>query len=164
MYQALAVYFCTADVVLITQILYYKYVNSSRRGVQKSAQVGTEDRPDQPLLSRRPSLRSDIGLPGSRRRSSVSQRRHGADGAAKLADIPEDGHQAHPWLKNSLSVFAVCALGAIGWYVAFSVGLWRPTIEIPGNPTHDSLPAQILGYLSAVGSSLFFVPLTEVLS
>ena len=142
------------------QILYYNYVNSRRRSVQASTQVGIEDRSDQPLLSQRP---NDIGLPGSRRRSSVSQRRNRENGAAKLPHIPEDGHQAHPWLKNSLIVFAVCALGAMGWYVAFSVGIWRPTIEIPGDPTHDSLPAQILGYLSAVGMSLFFVPLTHVL-
>ena len=146
---------------MITQILYYYYVNSRRRSVQASTQVGIEDRPDQPLLSQRP---SDIGLPGSRRRSSVSQKRHRADGAAKLRHILEDGHQAHPWRKNSLSVFAVCTLGAMGWYVAFSVGIWRPTIEISGDPTYDSLPAQILGYLSAVGLSLFFVPLTHVLS
>ena len=94
----------------------------------------------------------------------MSQKRHGADGAAKLPHPPEDDYQAHPWLKNSLIVFAVCALGAMGWYVAFSVGLWRPTIETPGDPTHDSFPAQILGYLSAVGLSLFFVPLTHALS
>ena len=116
-----------------------------------STQVGMEDRPDQPLLSQKP---SDIGLPRSRRRSSVSQNRQRAEGAAKLPHNSEDGHQAHHWLKNFLSVFAVCALGAMGWYVAFSVGIWRPTIEIPGDPTHDSLPAQILGYLSAVGLSL----------
>ena len=130
---------------MITQISYYNYVNSRRRSVQASTQVDIEDRSDQPLLSQRP---SDIGLPGSRRRSSVSQKRHGA---AKLPHILDDGHQAHSWLRNSLSVFAVCALGAMGWYAAFSVGIWKPTIEIPGDPTHDSLPAQILGYLSAVG-------------
>ena len=146
---------------MITQILYYNYVNSRRRSVQASTQVGIEDRPDQPLLSQSP---SDIGLPRSRRRSSVSQKRHRADGPAKLSHISEGGHQAHPWLKNSLSVLAVCALGAIGWYVAFSVGIWKPTIEIPGDPTHDSLPAQILGYLSAVGLSLFFVALTHTFS
>ena len=85
-------------------------------------------------------------------------------GAATLPLIPEDGPRAFPWLKNSLSVVAVCALGAMGWYLAFSAGIWKPTIEIPEDLTHDSFPAQILGYLSAVRLSLFFMSLTYILS
>ena len=127
--------------------MYYHYVNSRKKGIQ-STRVDIEDSTDQPLLSRRP---SDIGLPGSRRRSSVSQKRQGA---AALSIIPEHGGHASPWLKNSLSVFAVCALGTIGFYVAFTTGLWKPTIEDPGNVTNDSVPAQILGYLSAVRFSI----------
>ena len=133
--------------MLITQILYYNYF-TSRENVGLSAQVDTEDRSDQPLLTRRP---SDIGLPGSRRRSSVSQK---PGGAAALSVIPKDGGQAHPWLKNSLSVCAVCALGIVGFYVAFTAGFWKPTIEDPENATHDNVAAQILGYLSAVRLSL----------
>lgn len=155
MWQALALYFCVADAVLITQILYYNYVKSRQNDVQ-STRVGTEDRPDQPLLSRRP---SDIGLPGSRRRSSVSQKQRRA---AVFPIIPEDGGHSRPWLKNSLSVFAVCALGAVGFYVAFRAGLWKPTVEDPVNATHDNVVAQILGYLSAVRLSLFFMSLTYV--
>lgn len=141
---ALALYFCAADAVLITQILYYNHVNSRKNVVQASTQVDIEDRPDQPLLSRRP---SEIGLPGSRRRSSVSQKRQRA---ATLPLIPEDRGHARRWLKNSLSVFAVCALGGVGWFVAFSVGVWKPTIENPESSPHESVPAQILGYLSAL--------------
>ena len=148
--QALALYFCAADAILITQILYYNYVNSRRRSTQAPTPGGVEGGLDQPLLSRG---RSDIGLPGSRRRSSVSQQRRGA---VKIPLNPEDGHQVYPWLKNSLSVFVVCALGAMGWYMAFSVGIWKPTIENPQHPTHDNISAQILGYLSAVRLSLFF--------
>lgn len=129
---------------MITQILYYNHVNSRKNVVQASTQVDIEDRPDQPLLSRRP---SEIGLPGSRRRSSVSQKRQRA---ATLPLIPEDRGHARRWLKNSLSVFAVCALGGVGWFVAFSVGVWKPTIENPESSPHESVPAQILGYLSAV--------------
>ena len=143
----MALYFCVADAVLIAQILYYNYVNSRKKGI-RSNPVEIEDRPDQPLLSRRS---SDIGLPGSRRRSSVSQRRQGT---AALLTIPENDGYAGPWLKNSLSVFAVCALGTVGFYVAFTTGLWKPTIEDSENATHDSVPAQILGYLSAVRISL----------
>ncbi len=153
---ALALYFCAADGVLVTQILYYNHINSRERGIQPSTQVNTEDRPDQPLLSRTP---SHIGLAGSRRRSSVSQKRQGA---ATLLPIPEGGGYPRPWLKISLSVFAVCALGAVGWLVAFLAGIWTPSIENPQNPTHDSLPAQVLGYLSAVLFPLFMVPLTVI--
>lgn len=76
----------------------------------------------------------------------MSQKRQGA---AVLAVIPKDG-DARPWLKNSLSVFAVCALGIVGFYVAFTAGLWKPSTENPKNVAHDSVPAQTLGYLSAV--------------
>lgn len=100
-------YFCAADAVLIAQILYYTRVNPPKSSLQTSNQVDVEDRPDQPLLSRRP---SDIGLPGSRRRSSVSQKRRGA---ATLPLIAEDDVHVYPWPKNFLSVFAVCALGAL---------------------------------------------------
>lgn len=156
--QAVALYFCAADVVLIAQVLYYSHVNSREKSIQASTQLDEDDRPGQPLLSSRP---SDIGLPGSRRRSSVSQKVHRA---ATLPIISRDSRYGYPWLRNSLSVFAVCALGAMGWYVAFSVGIWKPTIEDPKDPTHDNLPAQILGYLSAVRLSLSFMPLTRALS
>lgn len=63
-----------------------------------------------------------------------------------------------------MSAFAVCALGASGWFVAFLAGIWKPTIEIPENSTHESVPAQILGYLSAVRLSLSFMASRYVLS
>lgn len=71
-------------------------------------------------------------------------------GAAALPVFPEGGGHVRPWLRNSLCVFAVCAFGAVGFYVALTAGLWKPSIENPGNATHESVPAQILGYLSAV--------------
>ena len=106
--STVALYFCAADAVLITQVLYYNHVNSGKQTLQVSAQTDTEDRPDQPLLSRRPS--DNIGLPGSRRRSSVSQN---GQGAVIIPSIAEDGCYARSWLRNSLSVFAVCALGVV---------------------------------------------------
>lgn len=138
---ALALYFCFADVVLIAQILFYNYLNFRKKGLQPTP-LETEDRVEQPLLSRRS---SDIGIPGSTRRFSASSKRQGA---AAVAVIPEDGSRS--WLKNSLSVFAVCALGIVGFYVAFTTGLWKPTIEDSEIVTHESVPAQILGYISAL--------------
>ena len=78
-------------------------------------------------------------------------------GAAAPSVVRENGGHARPWLRNSLSVFAVCALGTVGFYVAFIAGFWKPTTENPENATHDSVPAQILGYLSAVRLSITFV-------
>ena len=131
---------------MIAQILFYNYLNFRKKCVQ-STPVETEDRVEQPLLSRRP---SDIGIPGSNRRSSASQKRQGA---AAVAVIPEDG--SRPWLKNFLSVFAVCALGIVGFYVAFTSGLWKPTIEDSEIVIHESVPAQIFGYISAVRLCLY---------
>ena len=76
----------------------------------------------------------------------MSQKRQGG-AAASLVRV--NGSCASPWLKTLSSVFAVCALGAVGWFVAFCVGIWKPTMENPKKPTYDSLP-QVLGYLSAV--------------
>ena len=131
---------------MIAQILFYNYLNLRKKGVQPTP-LETEDRVEQPLLSRR---HSGIGIPGSTRRFSASPKRQEA---AAVAVIPEDG--SRPWLKNSLSVFAVCALGIVGFYVAFTTGLWKPTIEDSEIVTHESVPAQILGYISAVRLSLY---------
>lgn len=68
---------------------------------------GVHSRPDQPLLSRRP---SDEDLPGSRGRSSVSQ---WLQGAATLPLILADGAHVYPWLKNTL--------------------IWKPTVENPAD-------------------------------
>ena len=131
---------------MIAQILFYNYLNFRKKGVQPTPPE-TEDRVEQPLLSRRS---RDIGISGSTRHFSASPKRQEA---AAVAAIPEDS--SRPWLKNSLSVFAVCALGIVGFYVAFTNGLWKPTIEDPEIVTHESVPAQILGYISAVRLSLY---------
>ena len=146
----MALYFCAADAVLIAQVLYYNYMNSRKIGVQPLSRRSIEDSPDQPLLA---STLSDVRLPGSRRRSSASQKHV----AAISSFMPRGNLRACHWLKNILSVIAVCALGWLGWFIAFSAGFWKPT---PGNPedsTHYNLPAQTLGYLSAVRSSSLFM-------
>ena len=146
---ALAIYFCIADSVLICQVLYYNHVNSSKKLFVKS-HFGDADRPDQPLLGRRPS--SDVGLPGSRRRSSVSQKRRDSTIAAlALPSIPEESGHARELIKNTLSVLAVCAVGSIGWAIAWKAGAWKPTAQSPDEDTTDrNVGAEILGYLSAI--------------
>ena len=145
---ALAVYFCIADAVLITQCLYYHYVNSRK---QKSLEFTGEheDDPSQPLLAR---TSDDIGLPGSRRRSSASQKRRNSSlVASTLPTIPEENGRFRPWIMNCLSVFAVCAIGAVGWAISWKAGLWRPTLESDDlDQGQTKVGAEVLGYLSAI--------------
>jgi hypothetical protein len=63
-------------------------------------------------------------------------------------DVEEGGSE---WVKNTLSVFGICAVGAAGWAIAWKTGVWVP------QPTHNDaagsdtpLGASILGYASAV--------------
>ena len=144
----MAIYFIIADSVLLIQCVYYKHVKSRRSLTSDHTQRDT-DNPEQPLLGRRP---SDVGLPGSRRRSSVSfKRRDSSIGVPVLSTIPEEGGNVRPWLKNTLCVVAVCAIGAAGWAIAWKAHLWVPTPEDSGSDDSSSnVGAEILGYLSAV--------------
>ncbi len=146
---ALAIYFCIADAVLITQVLYYDYVNS-RKNSPREVVDGDAESPNQPLLGRGSS--SDMGLPGSRRRSSVSQKRRDSTIAAlALPVIPEEGGNTREWVKNTLCVLAVCAIGTAGWAIAWKAGAWKPTHGEPDkDTTQRNVGAEILGYLSAV--------------
>ena len=115
---ALAFYFCLADAVLITQCLYYKYIMPS--GEKSWTSVAASNDPNQPLLPH-----SDIGLPGSRRRSSGSQcRRNSSFAGANQPVIEEDGGAGKSWIKNTLSLLLVCLIGAVGWAISWKTGLW----------------------------------------
>jgi hypothetical protein len=142
---ALAVYFCFADLVLIAQCLYYNMKNSRR---ERKSSTRSTDSVQAPLLGRRDS--SNIGLPGSHRRDSAASRRRRASSLPTIPDVT--AASSNEWLKNTLSIFGVCAVGAAGWAIAWQIGVWVP------QPTHDNtdaasdspLGAQILGYASAV--------------
>ncbi|CAN9135615.1 unnamed protein product [Alternaria alternata] len=130
---ALAVYFCFADLVLISQCVYYNMKNS-RRGDRKTSTQSTNSI-EAPLLGRRDS--SNIGLPGS--------------AAQALPTIPDVGDGASEWVKNALSIVGVCVVGAAGWAIAWKTGVWVPQ---PQHNTEDAsdnpVGAMILGYASAV--------------
>ena len=145
---ALAVYFIIADAVLLTQCLYYKRVNA-RQNLTADLTQSDADNPEQPLLGRRP---SDIGLPGSRRRSSVSiKRRDSSLPTPVLSTIPEEESYVRPWVKNAICVVAVCAIGTAGWAIAWKAHLWVATPEDSGaDDMGKNVGAEILGYLSAL--------------
>lgn len=65
----------------------------------------------------------------------------------------DDGPDANPWLKNTLSILGVIVVGAAGWAIAWQSGAWKPTPTLPdGGEVKGKTPlgAEILGYMSAV--------------
>ncbi|EEP77096.1 conserved hypothetical protein [Uncinocarpus reesii 1704] len=154
---AIAVYFCIADGVLISQCLYYNVQNARRAAKHRrrsSSTVSDTPDPTTPLLSRR--MSENMGIPGSRRRSSASLRRMSSHRSAvqrgdSLAKILEETEPKNIWLKNTLSVFGICAAGAAGWVIAWQTGVWRPVaVTGPEDAQEVALGATILGYISAI--------------
>ena len=146
----LAVDFCFSDLLLITQCLYYNFVNARKSRKQSTRSNQTLDSAEQPLLNRRD---SSIGLPGShRRRSSAASRRHRASltRTDSLTSIIEDS-PSNEWWKNIISILAVGAVGTAGWAIAWKTRVWTPTSVDGGIGDVDTaLGAQILGYASAI--------------
>ncbi|KAL5120534.1 hypothetical protein ACEQ8H_001552 [Pleosporales sp. CAS-2024a] len=138
---ALAIYFCFADLILISQCVYYNLKNSRR--ARKTSTPST-DTVDAPLLGRRDS--SNIGLPGSHRRDSQPSRRRRASSLPIIADAGAGGGES---IKNAMGVVGVCLVGAAGWAIAWKTGVWEPQ---PANEDAGeiALGAQILGYASAL--------------
>ena len=146
---ALAVYFCFADAILITQCLYYNYVNqqkAARQAKLMSDGSGSDD-PEQPLLRHGS---DNIGLPGSRRRSSLSTKRRNSSLQSPLPSIPEIETSSRNWLKNVIFILLVCLAGCLGWVVAWKLGAWTPTSAEDNSSPRPALGAEMLGYLSAV--------------
>lgn len=147
---ALAVYFCFADAILITQCLYYKFLKV-RRDDSKSSLISGQSEiegAEQPLLRRNS---DNIGLPGSRRRSSASQKRRTSSLGDPLPAILEVEIVRSAWLKNATSVFLTCLAGSVGWVIAWKTGVWIPTpAEVDNGTVHRAFGAEALGYVSAV--------------
>ena len=161
---ALAVYFCFADFVLITQCLYYNALNRNRDGKKQGRERETGQSEHTPLLNgnaaspnARPIKRrltdvteENMGLPGSRRRSS----RRSTDNAGRrnsLERVLEEPTRTSAWVKNTLSILAILVVGTAGWTIAWKTGAWRPTpVGREGGSERGPLGAEILGYASAV--------------
>jgi uncharacterized protein with PQ loop repeat len=142
---ALAVYFCFADLVLISQCVYYNTKNSRR---ERKSSTRSTDSVEAPLLGGGRRDSSNIGLPGSHRRDSAASRRRRASSLPTIGDVEEDGSE---WVKNSVSILGVCAVGAAGWALAWKTGVWAPQPTTDDtNASDNPLGAQILGYASAV--------------
>jgi solute carrier family 66 (lysosomal lysine-arginine transporter), member 1 len=158
---ALAVYFCLADFVLISQCLYYNFINArrARRASQATTIAAGERDPLLAGLERQSSEGSTIGLPGSRRRrrssSSTITRGDGQTGGSQQMEqiLEEDDYaNGEGWVRNTVSVLLVCAVGSIGWVLAWKGGIWVPAAGEGEDieRTEMAVGAQILGYISAV--------------
>lgn len=146
---ALAIYFCFADTVLIAQCLYYRRTKERKPLVTQADPV--EDDPNRPLLNSPEPV--NLRLPGSRRNSSLSHKRRDpvigeTDQSANLGN----GNNGTKWVRNTLSVVAVCLVGTAAWAIAWQVGAWRP-VEIDAiddGSTREPVGALALGYVSAL--------------
>ncbi|KAL4750750.1 hypothetical protein BDW72DRAFT_108548 [Aspergillus terricola var. indicus] len=155
---AIAVYFCLADGVLISQCLYYRARNSHVAAAHVYESSSATPEPTTPLLGRRYSDALLDGDSSQRRRgsrpsySAVNGPQQGQlpdDTLAKLVEEDRIGHGA--FVKNISSVLAICVIGMAGWTVAWQTGVWRPAPLEGGSGGVDMAPgAQVLGYISAV--------------
>lgn len=158
---ALAIYFCIADSVLILQCLYYNAMNAraEKKKLRSAEEAGAGDETD-PLLVRTRSGSSgagvtadNLGLPGSRRRSSEGRRSKASlpERRDSLSRILEEDTPSRAWLKNSISVVLIILAGTAGWALAWRAGAWKP-VPVRGPEEDESTPvgAEVLGYASAV--------------
>ncbi len=151
---AIAIYFCIADGVLISQCLYYNIINKRKDGKRATAEANAPLDEEEPLLARQRS--GSLTIPGSRRRSSTASARRRSSGQQPQHDtlskiLEEDDRKGRLWIKNTVSILAICAAGAAGWALAWQSGAWRPTSKHQDNAEESmAIGAQILGYASAV--------------
>ncbi|CAK7274501.1 hypothetical protein SEPCBS57363_006197 [Sporothrix epigloea] len=159
---ALACYFCIADVVLITQCLYYNTKNARRerllrqgrtRRRSSSTAVGRDtgeddageevlteegvDDSDSPLLARRRS--SSIGLPGSHRQRSTRRSESNLDPLRRIITGEDETPDSNPWLHNTLSLIAVWIVGALGYFASYRMGAWEVADPVGGDGEDPSL-------------------------
>ncbi|KAI8722252.1 hypothetical protein NCS52_00368700 [Fusarium sp. LHS14.1] len=146
---ALAGYFCIADLVLISQVLYYNALNARRARRAENEDPSEES----PLIGNRRRRSSSFGLPGSQRRHATHTE-SSMEPLRKIVTGEDETPDSSPWVHNALSLLAVYAIGFAGWFVSYKVGAWDGAD--PGTPdSHDHAKTGIeiagltLGYFSA---------------
>ncbi|KAK5112881.1 hypothetical protein LTR85_011108 [Meristemomyces frigidus] len=169
---ALAVYFCAADAVMLGQVFYYRFANRKQKGLDgadgktNGHVVDGAPREETPLLAdghaTSPKMKrrsftdvteENMGLPGSRRRSTAS-RHSRPTSSGSLEAILEEPTKTRTYLKNTAAVLAILLAGTAGWAIAYKTGAWKPTPAPSKLPEAggDATPigALVLGYFSAV--------------
>ncbi|KAK4081097.1 uncharacterized protein Triagg1_2629 [Trichoderma aggressivum f. europaeum] len=132
---ALAMYFCVADFLLISQCLYYNTINARRAAEEAEA---TEEAPL--LGERRMSHRRSV--------SSVD--------ASKIAPAGDELIERSSWSSNAASLVGVYVVGFMGWYLSYKAGAYNEADPVVFNAvafeSSDLLEkiGMMLGYFSAV--------------
>lgn len=149
---ALAVYFCFADFVLISQCLFYNHLNAQREASSEAAEAPLTE--EAPLLARERSSESLRSPTVRRRRSTQLSHSSGAmrDSLVKVLEDEESG-DGSAWKRNTCSILMVILVGTAGWAIAWRSGVWRPTPKHHGDADGNeqvAVGASVLGYLSAL--------------
>ncbi|KAH7019128.1 PQ loop repeat-domain-containing protein [Ilyonectria destructans] len=147
---ALASYFCIADMILITQTIYYRTVSARRAREHNEQPVDASE--ESPLLARRRT--SSFGLPGSQRRHATHTETS-LEPLRKMVTGEDETPDSHPWAHNALSLLAVYLIGFVGWFVSYKAGAWdntEPSAPSPTTTTESTteIIGLTLGYFSAV--------------
>ena len=146
----IAVYFCLADGILISQCLYYKKRTSRHESLERRRRSSTETPdPTTPLLGRHYSDDLEAGPAASQRDAIVNGNGQAEDPVAKSVDEGEDAGRS-AWVKNFSSVLGICVIGMVGWTAAWQMGLWKPAAQGENGGVDMAAGAQVLGYISAV--------------
>ena len=145
---ALALYFCVADAVLISQCLYYKHLNSRNKRRAAASTRASEGDPHQPLLE---SDDREIESGSIRRSSTTHRRRTSSFKDGSLPVLVDNGGPGSSWTWNTISLLVVCFAGAAGWAIAWKARLWTPTPRSDDDGANRGpVGAMALGYLSAI--------------
>ena len=162
---ALGVFFCIADLVLISQCSYYNSFNARRRSERDESNTSAVEDPSEhdPLLHHhhqhpRRSRSDSTGLPGSHRRHSARRRESTLDPLTRIVTGEDETPDSNPWLHNTLSLLAVWLVGAVAWLISYKMGAWNVNDGLPdaddGYNTFSREPKVIigssLGYFSAI--------------
>ncbi|PTB43962.1 hypothetical protein M441DRAFT_133827 [Trichoderma asperellum CBS 433.97] len=135
---ALAMYFCVADLLLISQCIYYNTVNARR------AALAAEENEEAPLLG-------DRHATAHRHRHSVS-----SEDGGKIGPAGDELLERSSWMSNTASLVGVYVAGFIGWYLSYKAGAYKETDPVVFNAAIQASPdllekvGIVLGYFSAV--------------
>lgn len=130
----LAIYFCLADCIIISQTMYYTYMYIDERKSSARRQSRPENNPTQPLLSRRRSSAAN-----SHKSYSLTH-----SGPPAVAD-----RQISAVANNIFLLLGAVLVGCLGWFLAWKSGLWSVTVD-DGKKQDISWIGACLGYTSAV--------------
>lgn len=139
----LAIYFCLADIIIISQTFYYKYTNARKIAVKEArrqSRSSNVDDPTQPLFSRRRSS-------GANSRNRLSGTMPGNPALSTVAE--KDASAMEEMTRNFFSIISVVFIGCLGWFLVWKSGAWSVTVE-DGDSIEISLIGAILGYISSV--------------